>query len=174
MAPKSTSLFPRRSVGFLAATVVLLVSLQAQTPPGYISNRNLADPGPGDPPPLTAAQRSAAPVVNATVAAQAITEIRVPAEFDVKVFATPPQFNSPTAIAAAPDGTVYVAGDGNGASHFFPHMGHIVRLRDTNGDGRRTRRSSSCPTSTRPAACCGSRTTSSVVPLMQLRIACLP
>ena len=112
------------------------MSLQAQAPPGYVSNRNLADPGPGTPPPLTAAQRSAAPIVNATVAAQAIGDIKVPAEFEVKVFATPPVFNSPTALAAAPDGTLYVAGDGNGASNFFPHMGHIVRLRDTNGDGQ--------------------------------------
>jgi len=119
----------------LAAIVFRLITVGAQAPAGYVSNRNTADPGPPNPPPLTAAERLAAPIVNSALAAQAITEITVPAEFEVKVFATPPVFNSPTAIAATPDGTLYVAGDGNGAQSFFPHMGSIVRLRDTNGDG---------------------------------------
>ena len=120
---------------WLAALVLQLVSLRAQMPPGYTANRNLADPGPANPPPLTAAQRAALPLVTPALAAAAATEITVPEGFEAKVFATPPVFNSPTAVAATPDGTIYLAGDGNGAQSFFQHMGHIVRLRDTNGDG---------------------------------------
>src|SRR5262245_22930658 len=136
MAQKPTSRFSGRAAVLLAALLVVqLILVRAQTPPGYTSNRNLADPGPPNPPPMTAAQRLAAPIVNPQLAAAAIGEITVPPEFEVKVFATPPVFNSPTSVTATPDGTIYLAGDGNGAQSFFPHMGSIVRLRDTNGDG---------------------------------------
>ncbi len=125
-----------RAVALAAALALPFVTLGAQAPPGYVPNRNAADPGPPDPPPPTPAERQAAGPFDAALAAQALGEITVPPEFEVTVFATPPVFNSPTAVAAAPDGTVFVAGDGNGAQAFFPKMGHIVRLRDTNGDGR--------------------------------------
>ena len=133
---KATLIAAARLAALVAAVALPFISLGAQAPPGYVPNRNAADPGPPDPPPLTPAERQAAGPFDAALAAQAIGDITVPPEFEVTVFATPPVFNSPTAVAAAPDGTVFVAGDGNGAQAFFPKMGHIVRLRDTNGDGR--------------------------------------
>ena len=42
-----------------------------------------------------------------------LKEVKVPAGFDVKVFATPPAVNYPVFVAAAPDGTVYISSDGN-------------------------------------------------------------
>jgi putative membrane-bound dehydrogenase-like protein len=125
-----------RVAAFVAAAALPFITLGAQAPQGYVPNRNANDPGPPNPPPLTPAERQAAGPYDAALAAQAIGDMTVPPEFEVTVFATPPVFNSPTAVAATPDGTVFVAGDGNGAQAFFPRMGHIVRLRDTNGDGR--------------------------------------
>src|SRR5262245_11202070 len=104
MDSRLSSLWSGRTTALVAFVVLQFLVLQAQTPPGYVANRNTADPGPPNPAPLTAAQRLAAPIVNPQLAAQAITEITVPPEFDVKVFATPPVFNSPTSITATPDG----------------------------------------------------------------------
>jgi putative membrane-bound dehydrogenase-like protein len=63
-------------------------------------------------------------------------EIKVPDGFQATIFAAPPMLNYPTSVAAAPDGTVYVASDRNGAGGREPHRGRILRLRDTDGDGR--------------------------------------
>ncbi len=63
-------------------------------------------------------------------------EVKAPEEFDVTVFATPQQANYPVYVAASPEGTVYVASDGNGSLGTQPGRGRIVRLRDTNNDGR--------------------------------------
>ena len=41
------------------------------------------------------------------------SEIEAPPEFDVTIFATPQQANYPVFVAASPEGTVYVASDGN-------------------------------------------------------------
>jgi putative membrane-bound dehydrogenase-like protein len=65
-----------------------------------------------------------------------LREVRVPDGFAATIFAAPAAINYPTAIAAAPDGTLYVACDRNGAGGREPHRGRIVRLRDTDGDGR--------------------------------------
>ncbi len=75
------------------------------------------------------------PVNNPTYAEPAIRELTVPPEFEGRVWGTPPLVNHPTAVAAAPDGTIYVAVDGNGSLSGFAHLGRIVRLRDTNKDG---------------------------------------
>ena len=64
------------------------------------------------------------------------SEVVAPPEFDVTVFATPQQANYPVFLAAAPDGTVYVASDGNGSLGTQPGRGRVIRLRDTNDDGR--------------------------------------
>lgn len=69
-------------------------------------------------------------------AEQLRAEIQAPDEFDVTVFATPQQANYPVFVAAAPDGTVYVASDGNASLGTQPGRGRIIRLRDTDGDGR--------------------------------------
>ncbi|MBI3881709.1 MAG: heme-binding protein [Verrucomicrobia bacterium] len=69
-------------------------------------------------------------------AAELIKEVKVPAEFDATIFATPPAVNYPVFIAAAPDGTLYVSSDGNGSLGREPNRGRILRVRDTNGDGK--------------------------------------
>jgi hypothetical protein len=43
------------------------------------------------------------------------SEVTAPPEFEVTVFATPQQANYPVFLAASPEGTVYVASDGNGS-----------------------------------------------------------
>lgn len=64
------------------------------------------------------------------------SEVEPPEGFDVSVFATAEQANYPVYVAAAPDGTVYVASDGNASMGTDPGRGRILRLRDTNDDGR--------------------------------------
>ena len=61
--------------------------------------------------------------------------VTVPDEFVAKVYGLPPVVSFPTGVAAAPDGTVFVALDGNGASNAWDHMGRVVRLKDNNHDG---------------------------------------
>jgi putative heme-binding domain-containing protein len=63
-------------------------------------------------------------------------EVNAPEEFEVSVFATPQQANYPVYVAASPEGTVYVASDGNGSLGTQPGRGRIIRLRDTDNDGR--------------------------------------
>ena len=60
-----------------------------------------------------------------------------PAEgFEATLFATSQAANYPVFISAAPDGTLYVSSDGNGSLGRQAHRGRIIRLRDTDGDGR--------------------------------------
>ena len=63
-------------------------------------------------------------------------DLKVPAGFTATIFARPPLVNYPVFVSAAPDGTLYVASDGNGSGGRDKHRGRIVRLRDTDGDGR--------------------------------------
>ncbi len=64
------------------------------------------------------------------------SEVEAPPEFDVTVFATPDQANYPVYVASSPDGTVFIASDGNASMGSDPGRGRVVRLRDTNDDGR--------------------------------------
>jgi putative membrane-bound dehydrogenase-like protein len=65
-----------------------------------------------------------------------LKEVKVPAEFEVTLFARPPLVNYPVFVAAAPDGTLYVSSDGNGSLGRDPNRGRVLRLRDLDGDGR--------------------------------------
>ena len=85
MAAKTLLIPSWRSAALLIVIVFELVSLGAQAPPGYTPNRNANDPGPATPPPLTPDQRQAAGALNPALAAQAIGDITVPPEFEVKV-----------------------------------------------------------------------------------------
>ncbi|MSU63227.1 MAG: heme-binding domain-containing protein [Pedosphaera sp.] len=76
------------------------------------------------------------PAVVPEKAAELIKLVQAPPEFDVTIFATPPAVNYPVFVAAAPDGTLYVSSDGNGSIDRKPHMGRILRVRDTDGDGQ--------------------------------------
>jgi putative membrane-bound dehydrogenase-like protein len=76
------------------------------------------------------------PAVVPEKAAQLIKDVQAPEGFDATIFATPPAVNYPVFVAAAPDGTLYVSSDGNGSIDRKPHRGRVLRVRDTNGDGR--------------------------------------
>jgi len=75
-------------------------------------------------------------VASAEKAAKLLKEVEFPPEFEVSIFATPPAVNYPVFLAAAPDGTLYVSSDGNGSLDRKPHLGRVLRVRDTNGDGQ--------------------------------------
>lgn len=64
------------------------------------------------------------------------SDLKVPTGFSATIFARPPLINYPIFVSAAPDGTLYVASDGNGSLAREKHRGRIVRLRDIDGDGR--------------------------------------
>jgi hypothetical protein len=64
------------------------------------------------------------------------SEVNAPEGFEMTLFATPEQANYPVYISAAPDGTTFVSSDGNSSLGTTPGRGRIIRLRDTDGDGR--------------------------------------
>ena len=68
--------------------------------------------------------------------AQILKDVKVPDGFDVTLFANPKAANYPVYVASAPNGDLYVSSDGNGSLGRNPHRGRIIRLRDTDGDGR--------------------------------------
>lgn len=67
---------------------------------------------------------------------QVLSDVKVPDGFDLTLFANPQAANYPVYVAAAPNGDLYVSSDGNGSLGRNPHRGRIIRLRDTDGDGR--------------------------------------
>ena len=66
-------------------------------------------------------------------------EIRVPAGFQVTLFARPPDVRYPTCLAAAPTGEVFVGIDENGSLDARPGRGRVVRCIDEDGDGKADR-----------------------------------
>ena len=68
--------------------------------------------------------------------AEILKDAKVPEGFDMTLFAAPPAVNYPVYVSAAPDGTLYVSSDGNGSLGRQPQRGRIIRLQDTDGDGR--------------------------------------
>lgn len=65
-----------------------------------------------------------------------LKDVKVAAGFESTLFSAPPQSNYPVFIAAAPDGTLFVSSDGNGSLGRDKERGRILRLRDTDDDGR--------------------------------------
>ena len=65
-----------------------------------------------------------------------LKDVKVAEGFEATVFAAPPAVNYPVFVAASPDGTLYVSSDGNGSLGRDPERGRVIRLRDTDGDGR--------------------------------------
>jgi putative membrane-bound dehydrogenase-like protein len=84
----------------------------------------------------TPEQLAKLPAVLPEKAASLIKEVKVPEGFTATIFATPPAVNYPVFVAAAPDGTLYVSSDGNGSLDRKEHLGRVLRVRDTNGDGQ--------------------------------------
>lgn len=76
------------------------------------------------------------PVVTAAQSAALLKDVRVPDGFEARIFAAPPAVNYPVFVAAATDGTLFVSSDGNGSLDRKPHLGRVLRVRDTDGDGQ--------------------------------------
>lgn len=76
------------------------------------------------------------PAVMPDKVATYLKDVKAPDDFEVSIFATPPAVNYPVFVAAAPDGTLYVSSDGNGSLDRKAHLGRVLRVRDTNGDGQ--------------------------------------
>ncbi len=126
--------YVRRTLGGLCVLLFLTSAVfsadTAPTPAAAAKQGKRAKAAPGT------AGKPVEPAAGPVTAEQLRAEIQAPAEFDVTVFATPAQANYPVFVAAAPDGTVYVASDGNASLGTQPGRGRIIRLRDTDGDGR--------------------------------------
>jgi putative heme-binding domain-containing protein len=60
----------------------------------------------------------------------------LPTDWEINVFAGPPNIDYPTSISAAANGDVYVSSDPNGSLGKDPKFGRIVRASDTDGDGK--------------------------------------
>lgn len=65
-----------------------------------------------------------------------LKDVKVAEGFDVSLFSTASAANYPVYVAASPSGDLYVASDGNGSLGRDPNRGRIIRLRDTDKDGR--------------------------------------
>lgn len=65
-----------------------------------------------------------------------LKSLKLPEGFEATLFAAPPTVDCPVFVAAAPDGTLYVSSDRNGSLGRNARQGRILRLRDTDDDGR--------------------------------------
>lgn len=65
-----------------------------------------------------------------------LKSIKLPDGYEATVFAKPPEGGYPTACSVAIDGTLFVAVDENGSLDRKEKRGRVLRLRDTNGDGK--------------------------------------
>jgi putative heme-binding domain-containing protein len=63
-------------------------------------------------------------------------EIKAPSDFEVTIFAQPPDISYPTCLAAAPTGELFVGVDENGSLDTKAGRGRIVRCIDTDGNGK--------------------------------------
>jgi putative heme-binding domain-containing protein len=68
--------------------------------------------------------------------AKLLKDVTVPAGFTKSIFAPWQMANYPTYVAAAPNGDLYVSSDGNASGNRSPGRGRVLRLRDTDADGR--------------------------------------
>ena len=68
-----------------------------------------------------------------------LAQVIAPEGFTVTMFAGPPVAMYPTVVAPAPDGSVYMGTDLNLAQGAVKGRGRIIRLVDSNGDGRADR-----------------------------------
>jgi putative heme-binding domain-containing protein len=62
--------------------------------------------------------------------------IKAPSDFEVTLFAAPPEISYPTCLAAAPNGDLYVGVDLNGSLGADDRKGKIIKCVDENGDGK--------------------------------------
>ena len=62
--------------------------------------------------------------------------VAVPEGWQIRVFASPPEVDYPTSVSAAANGDLYVSSDPNGSLGKDPKFGRIVRVTDSDGDGK--------------------------------------
>ena len=67
---------------------------------------------------------------------QILKDASVPDGFDMTLFASSATANYPVYVAASPGGDLYVSSDGNGSLGRNPRRGRVLRLRDSDHDGR--------------------------------------
>ena len=67
---------------------------------------------------------------------QILKDASVPDGFDMTLFASSATANYPVYVAATPGGDLYVSSDGNGSLGRNPRRGRVLRLRDSDNDGR--------------------------------------
>ena len=67
---------------------------------------------------------------------QILKSVKLPEGYEASVFAMPPQGGYPTAVSASVDGVLFVAVDENGSLDAKPGRGRVVRMRDTDADGK--------------------------------------
>jgi putative heme-binding domain-containing protein len=65
-----------------------------------------------------------------------LKSVKLPEGYSATVFAKPPELGYPTSVSAAIDGTIFVAVDENGSLDRKQGRGRVVRMRDTDGDGK--------------------------------------
>lgn len=128
MTPRLLRKLPPAARRILVSSVVagLAASLQAAEP--------AAPAAEAAPAPAQKQAKQAAPTP--TTPAELLATASLPPEFDAIIFATPAEANYPVFVSAAADGTVYVASDANSSLGVDLGRGRVVRLRDTDGDGR--------------------------------------
>jgi len=74
--------------------------------------------------------------LSASEEAKLLKDVTVPEGFTVSLFAPWQMANYPTYLAAAPNGDLYVSSDGNASIGRSAARGRVLRLRDTDRDGR--------------------------------------
>lgn len=122
-----------RRLAFVCSALSLCFALPVQAQSGAVQPKG------GKKKAAAAAEKDgkpAEPKAGPATPAMLLSEVEAAPEFDVSVFATPDQANYPVYVAASPDGTVYVSSDGNGSLGVDPGRGRIIRLRDTDDDGK--------------------------------------
>jgi len=66
----------------------------------------------------------------------AVSDVKAPEGFDVRIFASPPHVTYPVCITTSVDGEVFVGVDEQGSLGKEPGRGKVVRCIDTDGDGQ--------------------------------------
>lgn len=89
-------------------------------------------PAPNQPPAAPADAKAAKAAQDENL----LKTVKAPDALEKVIFASPPEVNYPVYVAASTEGTVYVSSDLNGSLAREPKRGRILRVRDTDGDGR--------------------------------------
>jgi putative membrane-bound dehydrogenase-like protein len=114
------SLSPKNSVSSVPSVVEKSVAGKSESDP-YATQGNI-------PPKIVK--------LTAEEEAEILKDVKVPEGFEATLFANSAAANYPVFVAAAPDGTLYVSSDGNGSLGRQAKRGRIIRLRDTDNDGK--------------------------------------